>query len=549
MGRDLTYSHIWLFACALILLLSALLYTSALSGERVWDDHMLLSGEAIGGGDRLLYAITRPFLDHFFRPLVSVSFFLERRLWHDHIPGYHLTNVLLHLLTTGALIGALHAIFRRRAIALAGGLLFAAQPAQVGAVAWIGGRTDSLCALWMALFIWALARAVASTDAQRFQYLAGAVAAYTAALFTKEQMLAALPLVPLAFRCFPRAQAIQTPGAGWRATVPFLAASLFFLAMGYSLGLPKRGGVYEGVILQTAQFGHTVAYYTLLLLLPSPRWMHTLSLGALEQAGVWSVLFGFGVTTMALLLFMRWLRREPAAAWFLAFVCLTLLPVSNIVPMPFLLVTPYRAGAAGLGVAALLAWGAVGASGVRRSGSTLDSSVSSSPSLPLSPSPPLLKGGFAALFILWCAGLTVWGAAQWRDEIHLMRTMVRYDPQSIVARYVLAESYLRQNRAAEAAEPLEKTLTLLFRSSAWRDAESARRAFRTDAGLRNRLRQNQGSERDPRIWLAMIYSRLGYARLAAGDMRGAEEAYRSGAIFDPDDPFIRDGLRYCAERR
>src|SRR5262249_50923657 len=149
------------------------------------------------------HCFTRPFLQNYYRPLVSVSFFLENKVARRTPLFYHQTNIALHALTTGLLIGLVRLAFpQRRRIALLSGLLFAVQPVQVGAVAWIGGRTDSLCAFWMVCFAYALVRAVRTAGRERILFLTASVAAYASAVLTKEQVLPALLLVPLAFRCF-----------------------------------------------------------------------------------------------------------------------------------------------------------------------------------------------------------------------------------------------------------------------------------------------------------------------------------------------------------
>ncbi|HZP81248.1 MAG TPA: hypothetical protein VFB21_06400, partial [Chthonomonadaceae bacterium] len=134
-----------------ILILASVLYGPALRGLPIWEDNQLIRA---AGTDSLRECFTRPFLDAYFRPLVSLSFLVDHHFWAGEPFMYHQTNILLHVLTTAVWISALQAAFRNWWIAPVGGLMFAVQPAQVSTVAWIGGRTDSLCALWVALFVW-----------------------------------------------------------------------------------------------------------------------------------------------------------------------------------------------------------------------------------------------------------------------------------------------------------------------------------------------------------------------------------------------------------
>jgi hypothetical protein len=530
---------LWSIACALIVSLSGGVYAGSLGGEFVWDDHWIVTGQAIGGGDTLLHCFTQPFLFHYFRPFVSVSFFLQRKLFGYDPAGYRLVNLLLHMASTGILMCLLLEAFGRMRIAVAGSLLFAVQPAQVGAVAWIGGHTDVLCAFWTALFAWGLIRAAREQGDARSFCLSGSVLAYTAALFTKEQTLALLPLVPLAFRCFPPRRGVNVPRTEWWATLPYVVAVAFFLTMGFFLGLPHEGGVNPGFSGLLAQAGRTFAYYALLLFIPTAKGMHTLSLGAMERAGAWPVAAGWGVVVLSVVLFRRWRRTEPAACWFLALTALSLLPVSNLLPLPFILVAPYRAGVAGIGAAALLGWvvGSLGRWVVGLWG------YSQRPNDPTTQSPSYLV---LLLLAVWWGGLTAWGAAQWRSEVRIFSTIVRYDPDSIVARYVLAWNMMNLNRRAEAIAQLEAILRLLFGSNAWESRETAVRAVRSDPRILDRARQNQGSRDDPRRWVASLYAYLGNVRTQTGALDLARAAYLTGDALYAGLPDINYGLGYLA---
>src|SRR5262249_54399540 len=134
----------WRFAWVGVCILSALIYLPVLNGPPIWDDHELLSGAGIGNAHSIWQCFTRPFLFHYFRPLTSISFLFDHSIWGQITIGYHLTNVVIHVITTAVLVGLLLSVFRCRKIAILGGLLFALQPAQVSTTAWIGGRTDSL---------------------------------------------------------------------------------------------------------------------------------------------------------------------------------------------------------------------------------------------------------------------------------------------------------------------------------------------------------------------------------------------------------------------
>ena len=54
-----------------ILFASVIVYFGSITGKYIWDDHFLMSGSAIGGGDSLLHCFTNTFLVNYYRPIRS----------------------------------------------------------------------------------------------------------------------------------------------------------------------------------------------------------------------------------------------------------------------------------------------------------------------------------------------------------------------------------------------------------------------------------------------------------------------------------------------
>jgi tetratricopeptide (TPR) repeat protein len=536
----------WKIGFWAVLLVSGLAYARSLDGVFIWDDHQIMSGSAIGGGKRFADCFTRPFLNNYYRPLVSASFYLERPLFGQTPLLYHQTNVLLHVLTTAVLIGLLFSAFRRRSVALLGGLLFALQPVQVSAVAWIGGRTDSLCALWMALFAWSLVCGVQSEGRRRTALIGASLLAFTAAVFTKEQMLPAILLVPLAFWCWGRQE------HGWRSTavihtLPFALPAFLFLVLWLLIVPSPPSEVEDSLIYVLTQSLRTITYYALLLFAPTPQWMHTMSLGGFVRAGLLPVAAGAVIALFTVWMLIRWLRHEPAAAWFLAFIPLTLLLVSNLYPVPSMLVTPYRAGVAGIGAAALMAWAIV-----RLGDRLLQRSALAERRETVTPaSAQLLRayalpGIAAAALALWWGGLTLWGAGLWKNEEMAARVFVRYDPDSIWARYNLTSALLNSRKHHEAIHHMETMLSRLFGSEAWRDSRNVVRMIQTDHRLRARVHEMQGTRIDTGQWFSDLYARLGYACLETGNIARARTAFEVGSRLSERAAENHAGLGECA---
>src|SRR5437016_6837560 len=92
--RVLCHSRIWQLAVVAVLMLAGAIYLPALTAGAAMDDWALIRGPGAGGAASALECFSHPFLDHYFRPLTALSFFIERRIFGIHLFFYHQTNLL-----------------------------------------------------------------------------------------------------------------------------------------------------------------------------------------------------------------------------------------------------------------------------------------------------------------------------------------------------------------------------------------------------------------------------------------------------------------------
>jgi len=88
--------------------------------------------------------------DRFLRPGLNITFLVEKYLYGTTPTGYHLTNLVIHLLAVFSIFLFLTLKYDKyKTFVLC--LLFAVHPAIVQAVAWVPGRNDSLLTLFLIL--------------------------------------------------------------------------------------------------------------------------------------------------------------------------------------------------------------------------------------------------------------------------------------------------------------------------------------------------------------------------------------------------------------
>jgi tetratricopeptide (TPR) repeat protein len=149
-------------AAVLAGLLTALAWSPSLRNGFCWDDRQLVvENEAITGPDAVTRAFATDFWESeeragssdYWRPLITISYVLDRRL-HGLAPaGYHASNVAAHAAAV-TLLALL--LLRLGAVPLAAGaaaLLFGVHPALAESVAWVAGRTDVLAALFVLAYL------------------------------------------------------------------------------------------------------------------------------------------------------------------------------------------------------------------------------------------------------------------------------------------------------------------------------------------------------------------------------------------------------------
>ena len=144
-------------------LLAIALYAITLFGTYVYDDVVVVRDDSRVtqlngwiGYFRAPYLIGTP--DPLWRPLTCLTYWAQYHL-HGPTPWpFHLVNILLHAAVSALIAIVAWQLTRRQAAAWWAGLLFAAHPVHVEAVAYLVGRAESLCTLGVlggiALFVY-----------------------------------------------------------------------------------------------------------------------------------------------------------------------------------------------------------------------------------------------------------------------------------------------------------------------------------------------------------------------------------------------------------
>lgn len=136
---------------ALIVIASFIAYFPSINGGFIWDDDGLLTENNIIKATNGLYRFwcsTEPF-DYW--PLTNTSLWMEWRMWEMYPAGYHVSNLIMHIIES-LLIWV---ILRKMSIpgAFLAAVIFVVHPVNVESVAWISQRKNTMAMLFILLSI------------------------------------------------------------------------------------------------------------------------------------------------------------------------------------------------------------------------------------------------------------------------------------------------------------------------------------------------------------------------------------------------------------
>jgi hypothetical protein len=204
-------------------------YLNTLGAGFTFDDHGLVILNAfIPPQAPLLAPFATPSTSGaLYRPLTMVTYLLNHRMGGGPF-GFHLGNLLLFGATAAVAFLLAHRLSRSFAIATGTALVWAAHPIHTEAVASVTGRAEILSALCMLASLLALDRGLDGSTAARRGWGAASLAAFVAALCSKESAAAGVLLVPLVVWLRGGERRVSRV---LRVTAPYVAATVVFVAL------------------------------------------------------------------------------------------------------------------------------------------------------------------------------------------------------------------------------------------------------------------------------------------------------------------------------
>jgi Flp pilus assembly protein TadD len=407
-----------------------MVYLNALQNPYVYDDyHTVVENASLQHpGD-----ISALVLHDVTRPLINISYAIDHALWGSTVVGYHVTNVLLHMLNVALLFAlARRAEDGRVGAAFAAATLFAVHPMMTEAVGYISGRSELLCAVF---FLSALLCGDRWLRGGGRRWAVAAIALWLASLASKE--IGAM--FPFVFFCY---DAWVAPGTSDEKRDRRLHVHLPLIAAAIGAGLVRL------IVLRVEYPGAATIHWSYVLLgldvIRRYMWLMLLPSGQTifhEVRGVGGLLDSRALSAIVILgltMAFAWRVRRTSGItavglfWFflLLLPSLTLTVLDQGEPMAEHRVYLASCGlflAAGDGFSRLAAWAA-----------------------PLHPRARALAPAALVLILLSFGMDTLLRNAMWRSPVALWRESVDLAPTHYRPRLLLGEALQDEGRRAEA---------------------------------------------------------------------------------------------------
>ena len=512
-------------------LATLLAYFPVTANKFVWDDASLIVDNNSLRHPLLIFSTFfeyLPFVPHstmplflayafkIYRPLMVLSFALDFKVWGLNPAGFHLTNLLLHLLNVYLVVLLARQLPYGQRFAPLAGLIFALHPVHSEALAAMLGRSDLMITAFSLMGLLAYHRFL--RESRRFHRAMAygfTLLCYLAGCLTKENGII-FPLLLIITERWAWAGDREKRG-GWAQALsltPFLALGLLYFWLHQAMVPPYGQEVWGGGRRQTALIMLIVLWkYFILLVFPafsSPYYL----LHRPEGLAYLRVLAGLLVLLGSFFLAVKFYCRLPLMTWAVAWIGFSLLPVSNIILIPGEIMAERWLYLPSVGFSIFLAWGIHAVfQGVGQLWKRC-----------------LLSFGvviliLAVIRIFYSIGL-------WKDERTLKLAIVKRYPESVMAHNNLGWVLISEGRIQEAEEQfylayrsnsgdplvLSNLGAVFMRQGNWEKAiEFYRRAV----------------ARDP--FLSAAQFNLGYAYHKQGQLDSAAAVYRRVLKLNPWD--------------
>ncbi len=329
---------------ALITVLPVLIYLNSLGNTFVYDDYLTVTNNYFirewrylsGFFNQKYFVISNELT---YRPIVTLSYFVDYAIWQLRPWGYHLTNVIIHTINVYLVYFAAYCLFRNRTTAFISCLLFSLHPIFSEAVNAVSYREDLLSATFLLaafiLFVKYNQNPTRRSFSIRYPL---SLFAYLLAMVSKETAIV-LPLLILSYDFILKRDPIPNRRHLTRRLITnyagYIAVGGFYLFLRfYLIHNPGEWVEYPGnsIFVNFIMMTKVIGYYLKLLFIPAPLnadYVVPLTYSPADGAFIVSAI----LLIITAILLVKKCRLSGIWIFSTVWFFVTLLPVLNIIPI------------------------------------------------------------------------------------------------------------------------------------------------------------------------------------------------------------------------
>lgn len=223
----------------IVAVVSFLVYYNALNNDFVFDDESVVQNnvsiQSLSNIPKFFTAEEgfHKVIGRYYRPVVSSLYAIDYAIWGLQPFGFHLTNIIIHVISSLLLLMVLIKLFgdykNGLLAALIGSLIFAVHPIHTEAVSWVSGRTDSLTTLF---FLMSFLFYIRYSEKGNKMFLWISLIAYFTGLLSKE-MIVTMPVLLFIYDFFFRKRNVEWFKKNILPYALFIALTIIFVGIRY----------------------------------------------------------------------------------------------------------------------------------------------------------------------------------------------------------------------------------------------------------------------------------------------------------------------------
>lgn len=332
----------------LILAIAFLLYSNTLDNKFLYDDDNFFVRNVYTKEWKYLPNIFSEnviagsgLMSNYYRPILSLSFLIDYKLWGLSPIGYHISNILMHAITAFLACLLINRIIKNWRISLLSSIVYLAHPLQTEAVTYVTGRADPLSALLALSSMLLFLHAAENFNFKKYSYLSFSLLFFILAILSREVFIVLPFLLALYLICFNEKRISKNSlWKAFAAILPYLIVLGFYVAIrltmlnfSNTLNFYNEPNIFtENVWYRILTFLSVLLEYFKLILFPihlNFEREHQIFTDFLNPA----IIFSFSILLIIAYLMHRSWRNDKAVFFGFSWFFITLFPVSNIIAL------------------------------------------------------------------------------------------------------------------------------------------------------------------------------------------------------------------------